>query len=299
MHSAFWESVLRSGCDVDFTQVDVFTSRPYEGNPLAVFHDAAELETAQMQAIAREMNLSETTFVTSAGGDSYEARIFTPTSELPFAGHPTIGTAWTLLENGIIKGKEVTQRTRAGETPIRIDGDTLWIERRGESEPDIEERDPSGAGVIAGALGIDAREIGLEAREIGRSGRLRPAFSDGGLRMLMVPVRDRDVLRRCVPPPDTDFVGMGAYCFSAEAAGRVVARGLWPGAGIPEDPATGAAAIALGLYLADRVGDVDIEVTQGHQVERPSSIRLRATSGRATIGGRCVLVLKGRLSALP
>ena len=299
MRLASSESVLPNGCDVDFTQVDVFTNRPYEGNPLAVFHDASELDSRQMQTVAREMNLSETTFVTRANSDSYEVRIFTPVTELPFAGHPTIGTAWTLLEKGIVKGKEITQRSRAGETPVRVDGDVLWIEREGRAEADLEERDPNIVGTIAKSLGIDRGEVGLEARELGRSGRLRPAFADGGLRQLMVPVRDRDALRRCVPPSEADVVGLGAYCFTAEAAGRIAARGFWPAPGIPEDPATGAAAIGLGLYLADRVGDVQLEVLQGQEINRPSRILLRAQRGKATIGGRCVLVYEGKLAELP
>lgn len=283
---------------MEFSQVDVFTGRAYEGNPVAVFYDAPELDASQMQSIAREMNLSETTFVTSTSKDSYDVRIFTPTTELPFAGHPTIGTAWTLLQKGTIVGEALTQRSAAGETPIRVEGDVLWIERRGAAEADLEERDPSVVRSIADGLGIDARELGLEARELGRSGRLRPAYSDGGLRMLMVPVRDRVALERCVPPRAESF-GLGAYCFCAEGAGRLIARGLWPGAGISEDPATGAAAIALGLYLADRVGDVDLEVAQGHAVARPSRIHLRAKPGRATIGGRCALALEGKLAGLP
>ena len=284
---------------MDFTQVDVFAERAYEGNPLAVFHDASDLDSVQMQSIAREMNLSETAFVTSASGDSYEARIFTPTMELPFAGHPTIGTAWTLLDKGLIKGKEVTQRTRAGETPVRVDGEVLWIERSGASEQDLEERDPKVVREVAVAIGIDTQEVGLEARELGRAGRLRPAFSDLGLRQLMVPVKDQQVLDRCAVPAAPDVVGVGAYCFCAAGAGRIAARGFWPGLGIPEDPATGSAAMALGVYLADRVGDIEAEIAQGASIGRPSRIYMRARRGTAAIGGRCAPAFEGRLGALP
>ena len=285
---------------MDFTQVDVFADGPYAGNPLAVFHDASELDAVQMQTIAKEMNLSETSFVISTAGDSYDVRIFTPTHELPFAGHPTIGTAWTLLQRGAIKGSSLTQHSRAGEAPIRVDADdVIWIERGGSSEPDLEDADPKIVNAIAASLRIDPGGVGLEARELGRPGRLRPAFSDGGLRQLMVPVRDERVLERCVPPMGSDIVGMGAYCFCAAGAGRVIARGLWPAIGINEDPATGSAALALGLYLADRLGDIEVEVGQGVQIGRPSRILLRAAKGRAMIGGRCVEVFQGRLSAVP
>lgn len=285
---------------MDFTQVDVFADGPYAGNPLAVFHDASDLDAAQMQTIANEMNLSETSFVVATTPDSYDVRIFTPTHELPFAGHPTIGTAWVLLQRGSIKGTSLTQHSRAGETPIRMDGDgVLWIERGGSSEPDLEDSDPGIVNAIAASLHIDPGEVGLEARELGRPGRLRPAFSDGGLRQLMVPVKDKGVLERCVPPTGSDVVGIGAYCFCAAGAGRLVARGFWPDIGISEDPATGSAAIGLGLYLADRLGDIEVEVAQGLQIGRPSRILMRATKGRATIGGRCVQVFEGRLSSLP
>ena len=284
---------------MDFTQVDVFADRAYAGNALAVFHDASELDTARMQSIAREMNLSETSFVVATTPDSFDVRMFTPTDELPFAGHPTIGTAWILLQRGALKGSGVTQHARGGSTPIHVEGDVIWIERNGSSEPDLENADPKVVDPIAAALGIEARDVGMEAREVGRAGRLRPAFSDGGLRQLMVPVRDKEVLERCVPPATPEVVGMGAYCFCAAGAGRVVARGFWPSIGISEDPATGSAAVGLGLYLADRLGDIEVEVAQGLQIGRPSRILMRATKGRVTIGGRCVKVFEGRLSSLP
>ena len=284
---------------VDFTQVDVFAEAAYAGNPLAVFHDAGDLDARQMQAIARELNLSETSFVLSAERDSYETRIFTPVSELPFAGHPTIGTAWTLLEKGMVKGDKLTQRTRAGETHVSVDGDVLWIERTGSSEADLEDADPTVPADIARALGIDVSLVGLEARELGRPGRLRPAFADGGLRQLVVPVADLDTLRRCVPPVGMKTSDWGAYCFAAVGAGRLEARGLWPGLGIAEDPATGSGAVNLGLYLADRLGDIELEIVQGAQIGRPSRILVEAQAGRVRVGGRCVQVLEGTLRTLP
>src|SRR5215212_6633987 len=101
MRSACSASAPPTGCDVDFVQVDVFADRAFEGNPLAVFPQARALTATQMQSIAREMNLSETSFVTASSGDSYDVRIFTPQEELSFAGHPTIGTAWVLSDLGM------------------------------------------------------------------------------------------------------------------------------------------------------------------------------------------------------
>lgn len=283
-----------------FLQVDVFAARPYEGNPLAVVPEATDLRSLQMQAIAREMNLSETTFVTSVERDSYSLRIFTPEIELPFAGHPTLGTAWTLLHLGLLEGDEFTQRSAAGDTRVFKKADEVWFERPGKAEPDLEQRDPETTRRFARALGLEPNKVGMEARELGRSGMLRPAYASAGIEVLMVPVRDAGTLSNCVPRAHLleDF-GDGIYCFTATQAGRVRARGFFPGAGISEDPATGSAAAALGLYLADRTGDIDFELTQGVEVRRPSHMRIRARSGMVQVGGRCSLVLSGELTQLP
>jgi trans-2,3-dihydro-3-hydroxyanthranilate isomerase len=284
---------------MEFFQVDVFAEAPYRGNPLAVFPHAAGLSVVQMQAIAREMNLSETTFVTSVTDDSYNVRIFTPTDEMPFAGHPTIGTAWVLRHHGVAKGDRLTQRSPIGETAITFEEDLVWLERQGTVEDDLEATDPLAVSLIAKSLGIRPNEIGMEARELGRSGRLRPAFSDGGLYQLMVPVKDLDVLGRCTMPADLSMAAMGVYCFTATEAGRVRARGLWPGVGVPEDPATGSAGAALGLYLADRVGDIEVEIVQGVEIGRPSRMLVRAGKEGVRVGGRCLPIFTGRLEVLP
>lgn len=285
---------------MDFVQVDVFADGPYSGNPLAVFPEAAELSTAQMQAIASEMNLSETTFVTSISGDSYDVRIFTPRSELPMAGHPTLGTAWVLRDSGRVSGDRIEQRSAAGPTPVTFEGETVWLERSGSVDPDAAGTKPDHSDRLARALGIQVSDIGLEARELGRSGRLDPAYSDAGFRLLIAPVRDLDALGRCSSGPDlAQFDGGGAYCVTAVQAGRLRARGFFPGVGVAEDPATGVAAAALGVYLADRIGDTRVEIAQGVEMGRPSKISLDARSDRVRVGGRCEHILEGRLSRLP
>lgn len=288
---------------MDFLQVDVFAESAFSGNALAVFPDPGDLSRAQMQTIAREMNLSETTFVTSVSDDSYSVRIFTPEEELPFAGHPTLGTAWVLFHMGRLSAHEIEQRSRVGVTIVRReeDADGLWFERTGTAGSDLEDRDPEVVRSIARAIGLEAVEIGLEARELGRSGRLRPALANAGIEALMVPVRDLDSLGRCRPNVEVmqEVAPGGAYCFTAAQAGRVRARGFFPSVGIAEDPGTGSAAAALGLYLADRMGDVRLEVRQGVEMGRPSLIRLRATRGNVEIGGDCALVLKGALEEPP
>ena len=284
---------------MNFFQVDVFADGPYLGNPLAVFPDAGDLTREQMQSIAAEMNLSETTFVTGTSSDSYEVRIFTPANEMPFAGHPTIGTAWLLLNRGTVKGKRIIQHSGAGETPVEVDGDLLWMERPGTSEEDLDSRDSGAIEAVATALSIKRDGVGMEARELGRSGRLTPALADAGLLQLMVPVRDIETLQSCCPPRGLEHLSMGVYCFTASGAGRIRARGLWPGVGITEDPATGSAAAGLGIYLAGRVGDIQLEISQGSEINRPSRIFVNATKERVRVGGRCSLVLEGRLEELP
>ena len=284
-----------------FVQVDVFADSPYRGNPLAVFPDAGELSGAQMQAIASEMNLSETTFVTRRDRDFYEVRIFTPEEELGFAGHPTIGTSWALRHLGAIDSDEIIQHSRAGDTPVRIDADRVWCERGGSSTADEDDHHPDYSRSLARGLGLNESEVGMETRELGRSGHLRPAFADAGLRHLLVPLRDLDALRRATPNPAAlpDVSPGGFYCFTAVQAGRIRARGLFPGVGVPEDPATGSGAADLGLYLADRVGDIDLEIVQGVEMGRLSRIFVRAKRGRVLVGGSCHLVFEGELVETP
>lgn len=284
-----------------FYQMDVFAEAPYAGNPLAVLPDAGELSAEQMQKIAREMNLSETSFVTGLDRGGYDVRIFTPQEELPFAGHPTIGTAWLLRRLQRIEGGSMIQRSAAGPTSLTFREERWWFERTGTTEPDLGGTKPASIAQTAAALGLDVGWIGFEARELGRSGRLMPAFADAGLYQYMVPVKDLDALRRCSPRPDLlrAVGGMGAYCFTAERAGYLRSRGFWPGAGVAEDPATGSACAALGSYLTERIGDVDVTVTQGVEIGRRSVMHLHARGDRIAIGGDCVLVLEGELESLP
>jgi trans-2,3-dihydro-3-hydroxyanthranilate isomerase len=286
---------------MEFMQIDVFADAPFGGNPLAVFPDASELVRSQMQSIASEMNLSESAFVGNVDEDSYEVRIFTPAEELPFAGHPTIGTAWGLRRLGRLRADDVIQRSSGGPTNVRFDDDRTWLSRTGHAGPDLEDADPVAHALVARSLGLAEDEIGLEARELGRNGLLKPAPADAGLAQLMVPVRNVGSLERCAPVPALlrRTPGVGTYCFTAVQAGRLRARGFFPGLGVAEDPATGSAAAALGLYIAARIGPIDFEIVQGVELGRPSRIFVRASPDRVEVGGRCELVLTGRLQQLP
>lgn len=287
---------------MEFLQVDVFAEAAYRGNALSVFPQAGELTRAQMQAIAGEMNLSETVFVARADGDGYSVRIFTPRAELPFAGHPTIGTAWVLHRLGKVRGREIHQHSPAGTTVVRFDGDVVWFERSGEVLEDLGRTSPKVNDPLAKALGLAPNDIGLEPRELGRStDRLEAAPTDVGIRHLMVPLKDAAALGRCRPVARLleAFDAVGVYCFTAVGAGRLQARGFFPALGIEEDPATGSAAAGLGVYLADRIGPIQAEIAQGVEMGRPSRIHLRAVTGSVQVGGRCEAVAEGKLVSLP
>ncbi|HEX2058114.1 MAG TPA: PhzF family phenazine biosynthesis protein [Actinomycetota bacterium] len=286
-----------------FLVVSVFhPGDPFRGgNPLAVFPDAHDLDAGQMQAIAQTLNLSETTFVTGGDDTSYDVRIFTPGDELPFAGHPTLGTTWVLRHLGRLGGDEVVQRSRAGETRVTVEDEWLWFRRTGTVCPDLERTDVRAHLKVARALGLDERDVTLEAYELGRHGLLRPAVADAGLQPLLVPLRNLEALGRAQVDGRllAELNPFGAYCFTAVAAGRVRARGLFPSVGVDEDPATGAAAASLGVYLADRIGDIELHVEQGVEMSRPSHLRVSATTSGVRVGGRCDLLSTGDLAGLP
>jgi trans-2,3-dihydro-3-hydroxyanthranilate isomerase len=206
-----------------FRLVDVFTDRVMQGNPLAVFPDAPDLSDPQMQAIAREMNLSETTFVTEVSEDSYSLRIFTPAEELPFAGHPTIGTAWLLRHLGLVKGERITQRSAAGDTPVSLANDEPLFERTGTVGGAAA---PANAD-IADALGLPTDAIGSTIASID----LQPAFSDAAFLQLMVPIRTTDDLAAAQPNAAgvASLHHEGVYCFTQVAPGRLKARGFFAG----------------------------------------------------------------------
>src|SRR5687768_3539091 len=164
--------------------VDVFAREPLAGNALAVFPDPGSIDPDRMQPIAREMNLSETTFVTGVSADGYDVRIFTPTEEMPFAGHPTLGTAWVLRELGAVAGERVTQRSLAGETPVEFDGDRVRLERTGSVSDDIPD-----VSETVDALGVPHDRLGFDASELGGASiRLLPAIADPAVPLLMFPI---------------------------------------------------------------------------------------------------------------
>jgi PhzF family phenazine biosynthesis protein len=284
--------------------VDVFTERPLGGNPLAVFPDGAGLSDAEMQAIAREMNLSETTFVLPAetAGADYRVRIFTPTSELPFAGHPTIGTAFALLESGRVEQRGpvfvLRQQTLAGVQPIEVRSQgerrifTMTLPApRFEPAPAVSE--------LARALRVDEKDIEGEPATVvvGVGWHIVPLRGLASVRDLAPDLARLAEIERRTGHPVTVF------CREAEDPDcRVRLRSFAPGAGIPEDPVCGSGNGCVGAYLARASGaraPLEYQAEQGIEMGRPGRARVRVEPDgdgwRVQVGGTAVGVVEGVL----
>lgn len=289
-----------------FHQVDVFTDRPFAGNPLAVFPRAEGLAAAQMQAIAREMNLSETTFVTPpVAGGAARVRIFTPEVELPFAGHPSVGTAVMLVRLGVAPA--------AGElVPVVLEldvGPTL-VEvrlRDGEAVSGTVHQGPPRFGV---EVPRDAAAAVLGLAEEDLAPHLSPRVVGTGLDYAVIPLRGCDVLGRIVPDAtllpgfEAEYAELYPCAVTGQEDPWVEARGLFPLCGIPEDPATGSAAGPLAAYFW-RAGQLpageERVVLQGARVGRPSRLAVRVAGDAdrcddVLVGGGVVPVLHGELT---
>jgi trans-2,3-dihydro-3-hydroxyanthranilate isomerase len=281
--------------------VDVFTDRPYAGNPLAVVHGADDLSAAQMQAIAAEFNLSETTFTlppTRAGAD-YRVRIFTPAVELPFAGHPSVGTAWVLARDGVIAAGDRVQECGAGLLPVRIDDAGARVSG---GTPTVGE--DGDAALLAAAVGLGPDDV---------DGAAAPGIASAGVPYMFLLVRP-DAVARAVPDHEavraqTDGLTGLAVCSVDADAGGVHLRMFAPGSGVDEDPATGSAAVALGVFLADRGltpadGEHAFTVSQGAEIGRPSTLHATVTCAggdavSTTVAGGVSPVARGELLARP
>ncbi len=227
-----------------FDIVDVFTDRAYAGNPLAVVHDAHTLTAGQMQAIAAEFGLSETVFPLSptTSEATYRLRIFMPTRELPFAGHPSIGAAWVLARNGLIPSGEVVQECGAGLLPVDVDGGGARV--TGGPPAIGEELD---AALLAAAVGLAPTDV---------DGAAAPGVAGAGVNFAFLMVRPDAVGRAVCDVPAVraitqDLTGL-VVCAVDPPARDVHLRMFAPNSGVDEDPATGSAAVALGVFLADR-----------------------------------------------
>ena len=285
-----------------FATLDVFTNRRFAGNPLAVVLDPDGLDTAAMQTVAREFGHPETVFVFPPESTAHRARlrIFTPGRELPFAGHPTVGTAVLLgLRDGAAAGGEIVLEELIGAVRCTLTavGDGQGNARFAIPQLPAEAGPAPDSAAIATALGIAPAEVGFDA--------FRPARWSAGNPFTFVPIAGLAVIARCRPNPgafDTAFgAGGAAYLFcreTAEPGHAFHARMFAPSHGIPEDPATGSAAAAFAGVLAAHT----IMIEQGYEMGRPSLIRLAMTTlaGKpvvATIGGDAVVVTEGTIEA--
>jgi trans-2,3-dihydro-3-hydroxyanthranilate isomerase len=294
-----------------FVHVDVFTDRVFGGNPLAVFLDGRGLDDAVMQQIAREMNLSESVFLFPPSRPDCVAalRIFTPARELPFAGHPTVGTAWVLAAHGMAPpgAARFVLEEKIGPVPVELEGSPsrpgfIWmLHGPATFGPVLENRD-----AVARALSLTEADLWPGAPI--QSGSTGNAF-------LFVPLRDRSTVDRAaldarlIVEAMGDGPSTGVFVFSPDSdptAGRVYSRMFAPHtSGVPEDPATGSAAGPLGAYLVVnglvRRGDlVEIVSEQGTKMGRQSFLHIRITmeGERITsirVGGSVVPVLEGDL----
>jgi len=291
-----------------FVTLDVFTEQRFGGNPLAVVRDGEGLDTAAMQAVAREFNLPETVFVLPPADARHRARlrIFTPASELPFAGHPTVGTAVLLgqLDGGTGR-RDMVLEEGVGAVPCQVEPSDGGGRAR-FALPKLPERAGEAADpvLIAGALGLVPGDLGF--------GAYVPAQWSAGNVFTFVPVRDRAAVTRSRPDMsrwDAAFNGIGAFVFCQEtvAAGNAFhARMFAPHHGVPEDPATGSAVAALAGMIAGRGdlqdGEHEFGIEQGYAMGRPSLITLAVTlrQGKlvaASVAGPAVRVCEGTIEA--
>ncbi len=285
----------------DLHVVDVFAQERYTGNQLAVVESHGNVSDGEMQAFAAEIGFSETTYVESRT-PPYGVRIFTPEAEIPFAGHPTLGTAHVVREH-VADGRpdEVVLDLEVGEVPVEVrerDSETLWMIQQ---PPAFGERLP--AGRLADVLGLDAVAV---------DDRWPVQVVSTGLPTIVVPLESRAALTAVdldrdaydEVTGDRDAKNVLAFCPDPRDADNDLAvRVFAPFYGVPEDPATGSSNGCLAAYLARHAyfgsGTVDARVEQGYEMGRPSLVALQATDRgddvRVEVGGRVVPVARGEL----
>jgi trans-2,3-dihydro-3-hydroxyanthranilate isomerase len=268
---------------------DVFTDTPLAGNGLAVFTDARELPEDRLQPLAREMNLSETVYVYPAeDGGHAKVRIFTPAKEIPFAGHPTLGTAFILA--GPLQLEEIKLETPAGVIPVRLEREGARIKFGWMTQLVPEVRPYEGERELLAALRVEHSLLPVE-------------IYDNGLETVCVTLESEEDVAAL--DPDLGALGrlpggMNVSCFAGNGV-KWKTRMFAPAGGVPEDPATGSAAGPLACHLV-RHGLVEpgteLEITQGVEIKRPSKLYARVNGSaeqieRVEVGGSAVIVARG------
>jgi trans-2,3-dihydro-3-hydroxyanthranilate isomerase len=297
---------------LQFATVDVFTADRFSGNPLAVVLNAQGLSSAQMQAIAAEFNLAETTFVLPPKDSAHtaEVRIFTPRYEMPFAGHPNVGTAFALARAGSsygrnIAGDSVTFEEKAGLVPIALlkNGAEVVGARLASPQPlTVGAEIP--ADLIASACSLSTDDV--------ETGNHRPCIASCGAAFILAELKSREALARALPRGDVfrqevaqhPATSILIYTQVDEGSIDIRARMFAPHHGIPEDPATGSANVALIGLLAKLRPEADLRlskrIAQGVEMGRPSLLEAVAEKrggivAATFIGGRCVPVMSGTI----
>ena len=278
--------------ELRFRILNVFTAggARLSGNPLAVIEDGQGLDTAQMQALARQFNLSETTFILPSKRAAALVRIFTPAYEMPFAGHPTLGTAHVCRALGL-GGDQLGLEMRAGIIPVTSNGDH-WTLRAQTGSTRLAEVQPA---ELAKLLGLEPGDIGFQ-----------PLWVKAGREQLVVPLTSEAAVRRVRPRPELferikshDGAGQ-AYLFASTGAKRILSRFFFPdGAAILEDPATGSACANLGAWFIamGRRPPLEFEVSQGEYVGRLSTLQLEVnTDNEVFVGGDVIEIGSGQLN---
>jgi len=288
--------------ETPFYQVDVFSNKLFGGNPLAVFLRGEDFKEAQLQQVAREMNLSETTFIflPSIPEADFDIRIFTPEKEIPFAGHPTLGTAFVLSQAGLIPAtqKNLILNFKAGLIPVNLEeNDRIFMTQPSakilQTFPDIER--------VAYSLGLNIKNIQsdlpIQSASTGFPALIVPINS---LRAIQRIILKLPLLKELLDEVEVEMI----YPFTRETVNvgnSIHARGFAPFIGIPEDPATGSVAGALGYYLNDKNSEEkEFLIEQGYEMKRSGniSVKIMNTKGNKNIirvGGAIKLVFKGSL----
>jgi trans-2,3-dihydro-3-hydroxyanthranilate isomerase len=300
--------------DYQYYWCDVFTEQLFGGNPLVVFPNAEGLTTEQMQKIAREFNISETVFVFAPENpkNTRSLRIFTPKEEIPFAGHPTVGTAYILGAIAQIPTKDhltkIILEEKVGEIPVTIinkNGKPCYSQLTVSAKPEL--------GPLPPPRKTLAKLLSLEIEDL-LDGKDHPQAISCGLPFLFIPLINQSALQRIQLKRElwqellADFWAPHVYVFTYETGktdGQIRSRMFAPGLGIDEDPATGSAATALGTYLAMREstpqGTLIWQIEQGIEMGRPSNLQVEVDKENGDIkeirvGGASVLVGQGTLT---
>ena len=259
------------------------------GNPLCVFEDGSGIDDATLQALARQFNLSETTFILPSSKATARVRIFTPAYEMPFAGHPTLGTAHVV--RALKGGDAITLEMQAGIIPVSAQGDR-WT---------LQAREPVGRAVECTLAELEEL-MGLEPGDAAEW----PLWVNAGTEQLVMPLKSAAAVRRANPRPDAwsrlrskEPAKVLVFHDAGDAAATVEARFFFPnGAAILEDPATGSACANLGgWFTVIRPGtDVRRTVSQGEAVQRPSTLYLDVTGGTIRVGGNVIELGRGTIT---